>query len=100
VGEAGRTDPRLLRDDGHLRKLTHDPLTSFAPICELVNSPTVIVVNVASPYRTLADLLEAARVHARDRRTGPTQSVAGTVGGVGSPTSKVSCADFVFCGFQ
>jgi tripartite-type tricarboxylate transporter receptor subunit TctC len=47
----------------HLRKLTYDPLTSFAPICELVNSPTVIAVNVASPYRTLADLLSAARIH-------------------------------------
>jgi tripartite-type tricarboxylate transporter receptor subunit TctC len=45
----------------HLRKLAYDPLTSFAPICELVNSPTVIAVNVASPYRTLADLLSAAR---------------------------------------
>jgi tripartite-type tricarboxylate transporter receptor subunit TctC len=45
----------------HLRKLTYDPLTSFEPICELVNSPTVIAVNVASPYRTLADLLSAAR---------------------------------------
>jgi tripartite-type tricarboxylate transporter receptor subunit TctC len=45
----------------HLRKLTYNPLTSFEPICELVNSPTVIAVNVASPYRTLADLLSAAR---------------------------------------
>ena len=45
----------------HLRKLTYDPLTSFAPICELVNSPTVIAASVASPCRTLADLLSAAR---------------------------------------
>ena len=45
----------------HLRKLNYDPLTSFEPICNLVNSPTVIVVNSASPYRTLADLLNAAR---------------------------------------
>jgi tripartite-type tricarboxylate transporter receptor subunit TctC len=45
----------------HLRKLTYDPLTSFEPICELVNSPTVIAVNVASPYRTLDGLLSAAR---------------------------------------
>ena len=46
----------------HLRKLNYDPLTSFEPICELVNSPTVIAVNIASPYLTLADLLNAARV--------------------------------------
>jgi tripartite-type tricarboxylate transporter receptor subunit TctC len=46
----------------HLRKLNYDPLTSFEPICELVSSPAVIVVNVASPYRTLADLLNAARI--------------------------------------
>ena len=45
----------------HLRKLNYDPLTSFEPICYLVRSPQAIVVNAASSYRTLADLLEAAR---------------------------------------
>jgi len=45
----------------HLRKLNYDPLTSFEPICQLVASPQLIVVNGASPYRTLADLLSAAR---------------------------------------
>jgi tripartite-type tricarboxylate transporter receptor subunit TctC len=45
----------------HLRKLNYDPLISFEPICYLVNSPPVIVVNSTSPYRTLADLLNAAR---------------------------------------
>jgi tripartite-type tricarboxylate transporter receptor subunit TctC len=45
----------------HLRKLNYDPLTSFEPICYLVRSPQAIVVNVASPYRTLGDLLAAAR---------------------------------------
>jgi tripartite-type tricarboxylate transporter receptor subunit TctC len=47
--------------DPLLRKVNYDPLTSFEPICYLVNAPTVIVVNGASPYRTLADLLNAAR---------------------------------------
>ncbi len=47
--------------DPLLRKVNYDPLTSFEPICYLVNAPTVIVVNSASPYRTLADLLNAAR---------------------------------------
>ena len=45
----------------HLRKLNYDPLTSFEPICYLVRSPTVLVVNSASPYRTFADLVAAAR---------------------------------------
>src|SRR5262245_25546195 len=45
----------------NLRKLNYDPLTSFEPICDLLHTPTFIVVNNASPYRTLADLLDAAR---------------------------------------
>jgi tripartite-type tricarboxylate transporter receptor subunit TctC len=45
----------------HLRKLNYDPLTSFEPICYLVRSPQLFVVNTASPYHTLADLLDAAR---------------------------------------
>jgi len=47
--------------DALLRKLNYDPLHSFAPICNLVSAPTVIVVNGASPYRTLAALLDDAR---------------------------------------
>ena len=45
----------------HLRKLSYDPLTSFEPICKLVNSPAVIAVNAASPHHSLADLVNAAR---------------------------------------
>jgi tripartite-type tricarboxylate transporter receptor subunit TctC len=45
----------------HLRKVNYDPLTSFEPICDLAHAPNFIVVNSASPYRTLADLLKAAR---------------------------------------
>jgi tripartite-type tricarboxylate transporter receptor subunit TctC len=44
-----------------VRKLNYDPLTSFEPICQLVSVPMVIVVNSTSPYRTLGDLLDAAR---------------------------------------
>jgi len=44
-----------------LRKLSYDPLTSFEPICNLVHSPQLIVVNSVSPYRTLGDLLSTAR---------------------------------------
>jgi tripartite-type tricarboxylate transporter receptor subunit TctC len=44
----------------NLRKLNYDPLTSFEPLCNLVQSPQVIVVNGASPYRTMTDLINAA----------------------------------------
>jgi tripartite-type tricarboxylate transporter receptor subunit TctC len=43
-----------------VQRVNYDPLTSFEPICELADVPPVIVVNSASPYRTLADLLSAA----------------------------------------
>jgi len=49
-----------------LRKVSFDPLTSFEPICYLVNSPQLIVVNSASPYRTLPDFLAAARAKPGD----------------------------------
>lgn len=54
------TNPGILINP-HLRKQEYDPLTSFAPVCKLVSTPTVLAVNSASPYRTLADLLAAAR---------------------------------------
>jgi tripartite-type tricarboxylate transporter receptor subunit TctC len=44
-----------------IRKVNFDPLTSYEPICYLVSSPQVIVVNSDSPYRTLADFIDAAR---------------------------------------
>jgi tripartite-type tricarboxylate transporter receptor subunit TctC len=44
-----------------LRKVNYDPLASFAPICNLVTTPQLIVVNSTSPYRTLAQLIDAAR---------------------------------------
>jgi tripartite-type tricarboxylate transporter receptor subunit TctC len=47
--------------DPHLRKVNYDPMSSFEPICKLVNTPTVLVVHGASPYRTFADLISAAR---------------------------------------
>lgn len=50
----------------HLRKLSFDPLSALQPICQLVSSPGVIVVNSASPYQTLADFLNGARVKGRE----------------------------------
>jgi tripartite-type tricarboxylate transporter receptor subunit TctC len=44
-----------------LKKLSYDPFASFAPVCELVSSPLIIAVNSDQPYRSLADLINAAR---------------------------------------
>jgi len=45
----------------YFKKVNYDPLTSFEPICNFARFLPVILVNSASPYRTLADLLRAAR---------------------------------------
>jgi len=52
--------------NSRLRKMNYDPLTSFEPICYLTRSPAVIIVNSTSPYRSLADLLNAARAKPGD----------------------------------
>jgi tripartite-type tricarboxylate transporter receptor subunit TctC len=44
-----------------LKKQNYDPMTSFEPICQFAATPIVLVVTGASPYRTLADLIAAAR---------------------------------------
>lgn len=44
-----------------LKKMNYDALTSFEPICLLVRSPHFMVVNTASPFRTLGDFIAAAR---------------------------------------
>jgi tripartite-type tricarboxylate transporter receptor subunit TctC len=55
------TTPSLVINP-NLRKVNYDPLTSFDPICDLTQSPQLIAVNSASPYRSIADLVDAARV--------------------------------------
>jgi tripartite-type tricarboxylate transporter receptor subunit TctC len=45
----------------NFKKLTYEPLTSFEPVCLLATSPQVIVVNNASPHRTLTALFDEAR---------------------------------------
>ena len=41
--------------------MSYDPLESFEPVCLLVVAPLVFSVQSSSPYRTLNDLLDAAR---------------------------------------
>ena len=43
-----------------LRKVNYDPLASFEPICYLVTTPQIVVVNSETPYHTLAELVDAA----------------------------------------
>ncbi len=50
----------------HVRKPGYDPFTSFEAICLLVKYPNVIVTEAGSPYRTLPDLIDAARAHPGD----------------------------------
>jgi tripartite-type tricarboxylate transporter receptor subunit TctC len=62
--------------------LPYDPLTSFEPICRVVDSPQVVVVNSSAPYRNLADLFAAAKARPGEfslATVGPatTQHIAG-----------------------
>jgi len=62
--------------------LPYDPLTSFEPVCFLVDSPQVLAVNEASPYRTLKEFVDAARARPGElsyAAVGPatTQHIAG-----------------------
>jgi tripartite-type tricarboxylate transporter receptor subunit TctC len=45
----------------HLRKLDYDPLSSLEPVCNVGSTPSFSIVNTASPYRTLDDLIKAGR---------------------------------------
>lgn len=42
-------------------KLGYDPIKSFMPITLIGTNPVVLVVNQASPYKTLADVVAAAK---------------------------------------
>jgi tripartite-type tricarboxylate transporter receptor subunit TctC len=57
-----------------LRKVNYDVLTSFEPICYLTRIQSVIAVNSASPYHTLADLINAARTNPGDVTLAGTQA--------------------------
>jgi tripartite-type tricarboxylate transporter receptor subunit TctC len=57
-----------------LHKTNYDAIASFEPICSLVATPTMLAVNKASPYRTLADFVAAAQKE-------PGKVTVGSVGG-------------------
>jgi tripartite-type tricarboxylate transporter receptor subunit TctC len=44
-----------------LKKTNYNALTSYEAVCNLVSSPLIFVVNNASPYQTIGDLIAEAR---------------------------------------
>ena len=44
-----------------LKRGNYDVVKDFAPVCYLASTPMVLVVQGSSPYKTLADLIAAAR---------------------------------------
>src|SRR6516165_9602525 len=63
-----------------LRKVNYDALTSFEPICYLTRIQSVVAVNSASPYRTLPDLINAARTNPGEVTLASTQGGIGQIG--------------------
>ena len=61
-GETVLINANPLVINANLRRLNFDPLADLVPICQLVRAPTALAVNAASPYRTLNDLLDSARL--------------------------------------
>lgn len=44
-----------------MKRMPYDTLTAFSPITNVATSPMVLVVSAKGPYKTLPDLLKAAR---------------------------------------
>jgi tripartite-type tricarboxylate transporter receptor subunit TctC len=44
-------------------KLPYDPLTDFVPVAQIYKSPLLLLVAENSPYRTVADIVAAARAN-------------------------------------
>jgi len=45
----------------HIKKVSYDPLTDFAPVCNMVNFPLVFVVPKDSAVKSMADMLAMAK---------------------------------------
>ncbi len=48
------------------KKLPYNPDTDLAPVSLIAQGPNVLVVNAASPYKTVADLIAAAKKNPQD----------------------------------
>jgi tripartite-type tricarboxylate transporter receptor subunit TctC len=47
--------------NAHMRKLNFDPFASFEPICNVSQSPQLLVVRAESPLKSMADLVALAK---------------------------------------
>jgi tripartite-type tricarboxylate transporter receptor subunit TctC len=78
--------------------LPYDGLKAFDPIAQLVQSPQVIAVNSASPYKTLGELIQAAKANPGTlsySTVGPatTQHIAG------ESFKRITGTDFTYAAF-
>ena len=61
--------------------MPYDPLKDFAPIALISSQPLILVVNGSSPYKTLKDLVDAARKN--PGKVNMASSSNGTIGHIG-----------------
>lgn len=69
------TNSTLATNVALFRRLPYDPVAEFEPVAGLLRAPALIVVPPASPHRTLADYIAAAR-----REPGRIACAAGSAG--------------------
>jgi tripartite-type tricarboxylate transporter receptor subunit TctC len=63
-------------------KMPFDPMKDFAPIALISSQPLIVVVSSTSPYKTLKDLVEAAKKDAgRMNMASPGNGTMGHIGG-------------------
>jgi len=62
-------------------KMPFDPLKDFAPVALVSSQPLILVVSTASPYKTLKDLVDAAK--ASPGKVNMASSSNGTIGHIG-----------------
>ena len=82
-----------------IRKLPYDPFKSFEHVCRVIDSPQVVAVNAASPYRSFDDLVAAARAKPGALMVGA-NGPATTQHVVAEMVKKASRADMTFVPFN
>ena len=81
-----------------LRPVHYDPVKTYDPICYLADTPAVIAVSNSSEYKTLADLLKAAKADPGKLSYGST-GPASTVHIVGELLKRDAGADLTYVPF-
>jgi tripartite-type tricarboxylate transporter receptor subunit TctC len=72
----------------HVRRQNYDPLKTFEPVCNIVSYPLFVVVKPDSPFRTLADLVNAA--HAKPGVVTVASAGPNTAGHIALETLKIA----------